>query len=292
MPDDPSRHDSGNPSWIGKLKDAFSSSVQNSRELVHVLRRAHDNEVLDADGLSIIEGALQVADMQVREIMIPRSQVVTVNAADNPEQFLPTIIEAGHSRFPVIGENLDDVDGLLLAKDLLPLILEKDTRKFNLKEVLRQVAFIPESKRLNVLLKEFRESRSHMAIVVDEYGCMAGLVTIEDVLEQIVGEIEDEHDIDDEAFIKQFDDQHYVVKALTPIDEFNEFFHSRFREEEFDTVGGLVTQEFGRIPERDESIGIGPYLFKVLNADTRQIKLLQVTTSISHAKKVEAGNQE
>lgn len=283
MPDDPSSNDSGTASWIGKLKEVFSDSVHDARDLVEVLRKAHHNEVLDADALSIIEGALQVADMQVREIMIPRSQVVTVNATDSPEEFLPTVIEAAHSRFPVIGENLDDVLGLLLAKDLLPLILSKDGPRFNLKEVLRQVTFIPESKRLNVLLKEFRESRSHMAIVVDEYGCMAGLVTIEDVLEQIVGEIEDEHDVDDEAYIKPFDEKRYIVKSLTPIDEFNAFFNSRFSEEEFDTIGGLVTQMFGHIPERDESIGIGPYLFKVLNADNRQIRLLQVTTSLHDA---------
>lgn len=283
MSEDPASNDSGTASWIGKLKEVFSDSVHDARDLVEVLRKAHQKEVLDADALSIIEGALQVADMQVREIMIPRSQVVTVNAADSPEEFLPKVIEAAHSRFPVIGENLDDVLGLLLAKDLLPLILSKDGPRFNLKEVLRQVTFIPESKRLNVLLKEFRESRSHMAIVVDEYGCTAGLVTIEDVLEQIVGEIEDEHDVDDEAFIKPFDEKRYIVKSLTPIDEFNAFFNSRFSEEEFDTIGGLVTQMFGHIPERDESIGIGSYLFKVLNADNRQIRLLQVTTSLRDA---------
>lgn len=279
MPDDPSTNDSGAGSWIGKLKEVFSDSVHDARDLVDVLRKAHQNDVLDADALSIIEGALQVTDMQVREIMIPRAQLVTVNATDSPEEFLPTVIEAAHSRFPVIGENLDDVLGLLLAKDLLPLLLNKNGQRFKLKEVLRQVTFIPESKRLNVLLKEFRESRSHMAIVVDEYGSTAGLVTIEDVLEQIVGEIEDEHDIDDEVYIKPFDEKRYIVKALTPIEEFNAYFNSRFNEQEFDTIGGLVTRKFGYIPERAESIGIGPYLFKVLNADNRQIRLLQVTTS-------------
>lgn len=283
MPDDPSTNDSGAGSWIGKLKEVFSDSVHDARDLVDVLRKAHQNDVLDADALSIIEGALQVADMQVREIMIPRSQLVTVNATDSPEEFLPKVIEAAHSRFPVIGENLDDVLGLLLAKDLLPLLLNKNGQRFKLKEVLRQVTFIPESKRLNVLLKEFRESRSHMAIVVDEYGSTAGVVTIEDVLEQIVGEIEDEHDIDDEVYIKPFDEKSYIIKALTPIEEFNAYFNSRFNEQEFDTIGGLVTRKFGYIPERAESIGIGPYLFKVLNADNRQIRLLQVTTSCHDA---------
>lgn len=277
MSDDHPSNDSGSSSWIGKLKDVFTDSVNDTRDLIEILRKAQRGRVLDTECLSIIEGALQVSDMQVREIMIPRSQVVTVPVDASPEVFLPVVIEAAHSRFPVIGESLDDVVGILLAKDLLPLILEKDTRKFNLKDILRPATFIPESKRLNVLLKEFRETRNHMAIVIDEYGGMAGLVTIEDVLEQIVGEIEDEHDVDEEDFIKRFDDDNYVVKALTPIDEFNEHFHTDFSEEEFDTIGGLVTQRFGHIPERDESIRIGTYVFKVLNADNRQIKLLRVT---------------
>ena len=226
--------------------------------------------------------------MQVREVMIPRSQVVTVNISDTPEEILPVVIEAAHSRFPVVGESLDEVVGILLAKDLLPLIIEKNGRKFNIKDILRPASFIPESKRLNVLLSEFRESRSHMAIVADEYGCMSGVVTIEDVLEQIVGEIEDEHDIDEEAFIKSFDDEHYIVKALTPLDEFNEHFGSSFYEEEIDTIGGLVMQQFGHIPERDESIGIGPWVFKVLNADNRKIRLLEVTTSLSKTAEEDA----
>lgn len=281
MTDDNTTSDSGNSTWIGKLREVFTDPVNDTRDLVTLLRRAHRNDILDSDSLSIMEGALQVSNMQVREVMIPRSQVVTVNTTDTPEQILPVVIDAAHSRFPVVGESLDEVAGILLAKDLLPLILQKDSRKFNIKDVLRPATFIPESKRLNVLLAEFRESRSHMAIVVDEYGCMAGLVTIEDVLEQIVGDIEDEHDVDEEAFIKPFDGEHYIVKALTPVDDFNEYFGSNFSEEEFDTIGGLVMQRFGRIPERDESIGIGPYLFKVLNADNRQIRLLEVTTSLS-----------
>lgn len=276
MPDEPSSNDSGGGSWIGKLMDVFTDSITDTRSLIAMLRKAQKNQVLDADGLSIIEGALQVADMQVREIMIPRSQVVTVKVNASPEEFLPTVIRAAHSRFPVVGDNLDDVVGILLAKDLLPLILVKDTRKFNLKEILRPATFIPESKRLNVLLKEFRETRNHMAIVIDEYGGMAGVVTIEDVLEQIVGEIEDEHDVDEEDYIKRFDDRHYIVKALTPIDDFNQYFGTDFSEEEFDTIGGLITQKFGHIPERDESIAIGSYVFKVLNADNRQVRLLQI----------------
>ena len=280
MSDSQSNSDSGNNSWIGKLKEVFTDAVEDTADLRQILRKAQKNKILDADALSIIEGALQVSDMQVRDIMIPRSQVVTVSADSSPDEILPLVIEAQHSRFPVIGESLDEVLGILLAKDLLPLALDKDTRKFDLKDMLRPATFIPESKRLNVLLKEFRENRNHMAIVIDEYGDLAGMCTIEDVLEQIVGEIEDEHDIDDEVFIKALDDENFTVKALTPIDEFNEFFSCAFSEEDFDTIGGLVLSQFGRIPQRDETIGIGPYVFKILNADNRQIRLLHVTTSL------------
>jgi magnesium and cobalt transporter len=209
---------------------------------------------------------------------VPRSQVVTVKASASPQDILPVVIEAQHSRFPVIGDSLDEVLGILLAKDLLPLALDKDQRKFDIKDVIRPCTYVPESKRLNVLLKEFRENRNHMAIVIDEYGDLAGLCTIEDVLEQIVGEIEDEHDTEDEAFIKTLDDSSHTVKALTLIEDFNEFFGSNFSAEEFDTIGGVVLSKFGRIPQRDDSIQIGGFMFKVLNADNRQIRLLHVTT--------------
>jgi magnesium and cobalt transporter len=280
MSDSPSNNDSGSNSWIGKLRDVFTDSVEDMEDLRQLLRKAQQDKILDMEALSIIEGALQVSDMQVRDIMIPRSQVVTVPADGSPGEILPVVIEAQHSRFPVIGDSIDEVLGILLAKDLLPLALERDNRKFDIKDVMRPATFVPESKRLNVLLKEFRENRNHMAIVIDEYGDMAGMCTIEDVLEQIVGEIEDEHDTDDEVFIKVLDRDHYTVKALTPIEEFNEFFNSKFSEEEFDTIGGLVLNQFGRIPQRDESIGIGPYVFRILNADNRQIRLLHVTTSL------------
>ncbi len=276
MTDDSASQDQSG-SWIDKIKDVFSDAVSDTRGLLDVLRKAQRNQVLDADCLSIMEGALQVSDMQVREIMIPRSQVVTVQISATPEEFLPTVIEAAHSRFPVVGETLDQVIGILLAKDLLALILEKDYRKFNLRDIIRPAAFIPESKRLNVLLKEFRENRNHMAVVIDEYGGLAGVVTIEDVLEQIVGEIEDEHDVDEEAFIKPFETNSFIIKSLTPIEDFNEYFSSDFSEDDFDTIGGLVLQSFGRIPEREEVVNIGPYEFKVLNADNRQIRLLQLT---------------
>ncbi|MES2623702.1 MAG: transporter associated domain-containing protein [Pseudomonadota bacterium] len=277
MSEDNSNGDSGNHSWIGKLKEVFTDSVDDGPDLLRVLRKAQKNKVIDADLLSIIEGALQVSEMQVRDIMIPRSQVVSVKVTATPEEILPIVIEAQHSRFPVIGDSLDEVIGILLAKDLLPLALDKETRRFDIKDVLRPANFVPESKRLNHLLKEFRENRNHMAIVIDEYGDLAGVCTIEDVLEQIVGDIEDEHDVDDEVFIRALDAGKHTVKALTPIEEFNDYFHCQFPEEDFDTIGGLVLSHFGRIPQREESVTIGPYLFKVLNADNRQIRLLQVS---------------
>ncbi len=278
MSDDQSSSDSGNSSWIGKLTNMFTDQVDDTKSLVTFLRKAEQNQVIDADGLSIIEGALQVTDMQVREIMIPRSQVATIDITDSPDEIIPKVIKAGHSRFPVIGESKDDVVGILLAKDLLELVLISDQRKFNLKDVLRPAIYVPESKRLNILLKEFRENRNHMAIVIDEYGGLGGVVTIEDVLEQIVGEIEDEYDVDEEDYIKVYDKDSYTIKALTPIEDFNAFFHSNLPDDEFDTIGGLVVNQFRHIPQRDESVGIGPYMFKVLSADNRQIRLLLVTT--------------
>jgi magnesium and cobalt transporter len=211
--------------------------------------------------------------------MIPRSQVVTVPSDLPPNDIIELVTKASHSRFPVVGENVDNVIGILLAKDLLPLILNGNTDKFNLKDVLRLATFVPESKRLNVLLKEFRETRQHMAIVIDEYGSVCGVVTIEDVLEQIVGEIEDEYDVDDDSYIKKFDEENHIVKALTPLDEFNEYFKTDFSDQEFTTIGGLVLQQFGHIPERSETVSLGPFLITILNADSRQIKLIKVTSA-------------
>ena len=263
--------------WLESLR-LFSGDPKSRTEIKHILRDAEERQLVDSDALSIMEGAIQVADMQVREIMIPRSQMAFVNADQKPKDFLPLIIESAHSRFPVLGENDDEVLGILLAKDLLGLVLEQDTDYFRIKEILRPVTFVPESKRLNVLLKEFRATRNHMAIVIDEYGGIAGLVTIEDVLEQIVGDIEDEHDFDEEdTFIKQVDDDTFMVKALTPIQDFNESFATVFEDFEFDTIGGIVMGKFGRLPDCDESIIIGQYEFKVVNANSRQIHLLQVT---------------
>ncbi len=263
--------------WIKNL-NIFKGNPKSRNEIKHILRDAQERELVDNDALSIMEGAIQVADMQVREIMIPRSQMTCVNIDQKPKEFLANIIESAHSRFPVLGESEDDVLGILLAKDLLELVLEENTDSFRIKDILRPVTFVPESKRLNILLKEFRATRNHMAIVIDEYGGIDGLVTIEDVLEQIVGDIEDEHDFDEEeSFIKQIDDDTFMVKALTPIDDFNDAFNCQFSDDEFDTIGGIIVEKFGRLPDCDESIDIGTYNYKIANANNRQIHLLEVT---------------
>lgn len=270
---------SGQPrSWFGRLAQAFSDEPKTRDEVLDVLRDAAEESVLDHEALSIIEGAIKVADMQVRDIMIPRSQMVSVSAEQTPKEFLPVIISSAHSRFPVIGDNPDEVIGILLAKDLLPLIIEEGQEGFDIYSKLRKATFIPESKRLNILLKEFRVNHNHMAIVIDEYGGIAGLVTIEDVLEQIVGEIEDEHDVDDDdGNIRPFDENAYIVKALTEIEDFNEYFDASFSEDEFDTIGGIVTKRFGHLPRKDEEVTIDGFSFKVLSSDNRRIRLLQVT---------------
>ena len=279
MTDDQSSINPRPRSWIDKITQLFSDEPTDTKSLLELLRNAEQDKVLDADALSIIEGALQVSSMQVRDIMIPRSQVVTVAANLPAKEIIELVIEASHSRFPVVGDNVDNVMGILLAKDLLPLSLGGSKEKFDIKDVVRPATFVPDSKRLNVLLKEFRETRQHMAIVIDEYGSVSGAVTIEDVLEQIVGEIEDEYDVDDESYIKKFDEGNHIVKAITPVDEFNEYFKTNFSDQEFTTVGGLVLQQFGRIPERGETLHIGPFLVTILNADSRQIKLIKVTTT-------------
>ena len=267
---------SNEKSWLERLSMAFTGEPSSREELVELLRSAQQRDLLDAEVLSIIEGALMVSDMQAREIMIPRSQVAVVRLDMKTEELLPLVIESGHSRFPVLGDGPDDVVGILLAKDLLPLALADRRQKFNLRDILRSCTAIPESKRLSVLLQEFRATRNHLAVVYDEYGGVSGIVTIEDVLEQIVGDIEDEFDFNDEDFIKAHANGVYTVKALTPIEDFNGFFGSSFSEDEFDTIGGIVTQSFGHLPKRDERVTLAGFQFKVLNADNRRIKLLQL----------------
>ncbi|HGX92890.1 MAG TPA: CBS domain-containing protein [Candidatus Tenderia sp.] len=270
-------------SWLEKLGQALSGEPKDRTELVELIRDAQQRHLLDTDALSMIEGVLQVSEMQVRDIMIPRSQMVVVEQGATLEALLPVIGESGHSRFPVIGENRDEVVGLLLAKDLLPYFINGHSNGFSVRDVLRPAVFVPESKRLNILLKDFRANRNHMAIVVDEFGGAAGLVTIEDVVEQIVGEIADEHDVDEDLFIKQAGENRFIIKALTPIDDFNEHFGSALDDEEFDTIAGLVMKEFGRMPKRGEIVAIDQFHFKVLSADGRRVHLLEVS-------KMPAGN--
>lgn len=264
-------------SWLERVAQVFSGEPTSRNELRAIIQDAADRALLDAEALGIIDGAMAVSEMQARDIMVPRASVVFVRAEESPEEFLPTVIESQHSRFPVIGEDFDDVRGVLHAKDLLPLALTRNLEQFRLKDLIRQAPIIPEAKRLNVLLTEFRENRNHMAIVVDEYGSVAGVVTIEDVLEQIVGEIEDEHDVNDESFIKQLDAESWTVKAVTPIEDFNEVFATAFSDDDFDTIGGIVTQHFGHLPKREETVDVDGFVFRVLNADSRRIRLLHMT---------------
>ena len=263
-------------SWLEKLSLALAGEPTSRSELLQLLRSAEQRELLDGEALRIIEGALTVSEMQVREVMVPRAQVVFVRLDESPEEFLPTVIGSGHSRFPVLGEGQDEVVGILLAKDLLALAMKDRTQKFNLRDSLRPCTAVPESKRLNVLLQEFRSTRNHLAVVYDEYGGVCGIVTIEDVLEQIVGDIEDEYDFEEEGFIHQHPRGEYTIKALTPIEDFNEHFRVDFSDDEFDTIGGLVTNAFGHLPQRDEQVTVERFRFKVLNADGRRVHLMEM----------------
>jgi len=263
-------------SLFEKLSRIFLDIPQNRQELVEILQASEKRDLLDLDALSMIEGVLQVSEIQVRDIMVPRSHMIVLEEDTAYEDMLPVISNSGHSRFPVIGENRDEIVGILLAKDLLRYVDEEARKEFDIKDVLRKTIFVPESKRLNVLLKEFRASRNHMAIVVDEYSGVAGLVTIEDVLEQIVGDIDDEHDVEDVGNIRRMGVNRYSIKALTPIDEFNEFFESGFNEDESDTLAGMLMKHLGHMPKRGEAITIDNYLFKVMSADSRRIKHVQL----------------
>ena len=245
-------------------------------ELMETLRFAADRDLIDVDVLNILFGAIGLSEMHARDVMIPRSRLVCVRVDATPKQFLPTIVESQHSRFPVIGDDVDDVRGILHAKDILPLLTKNNWDDFDIKDCMRPAAVIPESKRLNVLLQDFRANRNHMAVVVDEYGHISGAVTIEDVLEQIVGDIDDEHDVDDRGDVKELGGDNYTVKATTSIVDFNERFGTEFSGAEFDTIGGLVMKHFGHLPKRDEAIAMGELMFEVLNADSRRIRLMRV----------------
>jgi magnesium and cobalt transporter len=268
-------------SWLRRLVESLAGEPRDLDQLNDTLADARDRGLIDADVLEMLVGVLQVAEMHVRDVMVPRSQMVVVRRDETPEKILPIVVESGHSRFPVVGEDRDEVMGILLAKDLLRYFAQGPQGQqghFDIRECLRPAVFIPESKRLNVLLKEFRVSHNHMAIVVDEYGGVSGLLTIEDVLEQIVGDIGDEYDIDEGEGIRREGERTYSVPALTRIDEFNAAFGTRFSNEEFDTIGGLVLHELGHMPRRGEGIEIGGLEIKVLRADRRRIETLRVTS--------------
>ncbi|EGW53932.1 magnesium and cobalt efflux protein CorC [endosymbiont of Tevnia jerichonana (vent Tica)] len=263
--------------WLKRISQRFRSEPEDKAQLVELLQESNKRRLLDHDTLSMIEGAMQVSEMRVRDIMVPRAEMVVLRRDDTLEEILPVAVESAHSRFPVIGDDKGEVVGILLAKDLLAWCQSADQRRFQIRDLLRSAVFVPESKRLNVLLQEFRASRNHMAIVIDEYGAAAGLVTIEDVLEQIVGEIEDEHDYDEGGNIFRRSNQEYMVKARTEIGEFNDCFDSNLQDDEFDTVGGLVVNAFGHLPKKDESVDIGRFRFRVMRADSRRLHLLSLT---------------
>jgi magnesium and cobalt transporter len=271
----PSSH-TPHKSWISRLGQLLTGEVQDQDELLDILKDAQEKHLLDSDALSMMEGVLQVAEMRVRDIMIPRVQMVVVPQESELEAILPLLIEFAHSRFPVIEDDKSKVVGVLIAKDLLAHLF--DEKKLTVRDIMRPAYIVPESKRLNVLLKEFRTERNHMAIVVDEYGMAAGLVTIEDVLEQIVGEIEDEHDDDEheEEFISQRSEREFILKAITPIEDFNEHFSADIHDGEFDTIGGLITHELGHLPKKGEKLEIGKFRFEILRADSRRVHLIKL----------------
>lgn len=262
--------------WLERLSLAFLSEPQSRNELIEMLRQAQRNDLFDNNALMMMENVIQVADTQVRDIMVPRSQMVIIDETSDYENMLPIVTNSGHSRFPVIGDSRDEIVGILLAKDLLRYADMSERDSFELRDILRSPVFVPESKRIDDLLREFRASRNHMALVVDEYSGIAGLVTIEDVLEQIVGEIDDEHDEADEQNIRRHGLTRYSVRAMTPIEEFNDVFATDFSDEQFDTIAGVLTQQFGHVPARGEMISIGRLQFKIMSADSRRIHNIQV----------------
>ncbi|ORU91967.1 MAG: magnesium/cobalt efflux protein [Cycloclasticus sp. symbiont of Bathymodiolus heckerae] len=264
-------------SWIERLGQVLMGEPKGREDLVQLMRDAEKRGLLAPDALAMIEGVLQVSELQVRDIMIPRSNIVFIPREAGLDDIYPLVVESSHSRFPVQDEETSQVTGILLAKDLLSYVTTGKTQKFDVKDVMRPAIFVPESKRLNVMLHEFRANRNHMAVVVDEYGSIAGLITIEDVLEQIVGEIEDEHDFEEEAFILQRNESEFNIKALTDIDDFNERFATNYSSDDVDTMGGMVVKSFGHVPEHGETTQIDNFLFEVLRADNRRVHLLRMT---------------
>lgn len=294
MSDEKSHSSNGSSSkgWLAKVMQLFGGEPQNRDELVEVIQDAEERDLIDPQTKEMIEGVLEVSEMRVRDIMIPRSQMVTVDLNQSVDEFLPILVESAHSRFPVINDDKDHVEGILLAKDLLPFAFNQTEKECTLKAIMRKAFIVPEGKRVDRLLKEFREERYHMAIVVDEYGGVSGLVTIEDILELIVGEIEDETDdeveVDD---IRQVGKRLYTLQALTPVEDFNEFFDAGFNEDEADTMGGVIQHAFGHIPTRGETIELQGFIFKILNADNRRIQQIQLTAPKSAKAKAEMVEQ-
>jgi hemolysin (HlyC) family protein len=251
--------------------------VRDRSQLIEMLAESQQRGLLDADAFAMLVGVLEVAELQVRDIMVPRAQMVCVRRDDPLPRIVSAAVESGHSRFPVLEDDRDDVVGILLAKDLLRLYAAGSSSKFDMREYMRPAVFVPESKRLNVLLKEFRINHNHMAIVIDEYSGVAGLVTIEDVIEQIVGDIDDEHDVEDDANIRREGERQFSVRGSTRIEEFNQYFSTELPTDEFDTVAGLVMKQFGRMPRRGETVSLGEFEFRITRADRRRIDALRVT---------------
>ncbi|HTY48435.1 MAG TPA: transporter associated domain-containing protein [Steroidobacteraceae bacterium] len=266
--------------WLRRITQSLAGEPQDREGLIARLQEARERGLIDAEAMAMLEGVLDVGDLQVRDIMVPRAQLVCVRRDDSAELILPVVIESGHSRFPVMDDDRDDIVGILLAKDLLRLCTRGAAQGFDIREYMRPAVFVPESKRLNVLLKEFRRNRNHMAIVVDEYGGVSGLVTIEDVIEQIVGEIDDEFDVEeDDHNIRREAVRQFAVRGITRLAEFNEYFGTQFSADDVDTVAGLVMKAFGRLPRRGETINIGGLEFRIMRADRRRIDLLRVVSA-------------
>lgn len=272
-----SSNGSSGKSWLDKLSQMFAGEPRSREELQEVFEEAAERALIDNDTKEMIEGVMDIAELRVRDVMIPRSHMVTIERSQPVEEFLPIMIESAHSRFPVICEDKDHIEGIMLAKDLLAYVYHNGFENFSFDNLLRPAVVIPESKRLDILLKDFRKERYHMAIVVDEYGSVSGLVTIEDILELIVGEIEDEHDIQEPEDIRKVTSNVFAVNALTEIDEFNDFFKTNWQAEDVDTIGGLVIQAFGHLPSKGEAIEVNGYNFKVVSCDGRRINQLQMT---------------
>ncbi len=260
--------------WIDRINQLLTGEIQDKEDLLEILQEAKNKRLLDSEALQMIHGVLQFSEAKVRDVMIPRAQMTVVAKDAELKEIFPVVIETAHSRFPVIEEDRSEVVGILLAKDLLPYILKREPRK--VEEIMRPTVIVPESKRLNVLLKEFRTNKNHMAIVVDEYGTTAGLVTIEDVLEQIVGEIEDEHDPEEEKFVIQRKENEFSIKALMPIEDFNEYFSVNLEDNEFDTIGGWVIHQLEHLPKKGEKLEYEHFRFEVLRADNRRVHLLKL----------------